>query len=82
MTLFIFRYVRVWKIPDGGLLEPTNEPASKFSAHAEKIQIVKFHPFARDIIVTSAFDRTVKVWDISDCEEPKFELQVKFMKNE
>ena len=48
----------------------------KFPAHADKIQIVKFHPFVKDIILTSAFDRSVKVWDLSDNEEPKFELEV------
>jgi coronin-7 len=68
-------YVRVWKIPESGLSAPTNEPACKFPAHAEKIQIVKFHPFAKDIILTSAFDRSVKVWDISDNEDAKFDLQ-------
>ena len=74
-----FRYVRVWKIPENGLLEPTNEPVIKFSAHAEKIQILKFHPFVKDVILTSAFDRSVKVWDLSDNEEPKFELQVQLL---
>ena len=64
------------KVPDGGLVASTNDTVSKFPAHAEKIQIVKFHPLAQDIILTSAFDRSVKVWDLSDFEEPKFELQV------
>ena len=70
------RFVRVWKIPENGLSAPTNEPVCKFPAHAEKIQIVKFHPFAKDIIVTSAFDKTVKVWDLADNEDAKFDLQV------
>ena len=70
------RYVRVWRIPEGGLVAQTNEPVSKFPAHAEKLQIIKFHPFAQDIIVTSAFDRSVRVWDLSDFEEPKYDLQV------
>ena len=70
------RFVRVWKIPETGLSAPTNEPVCKFPAHAEKIQIVKFHPFAKDIIVTSAFDKTVKVWDLTDNDEAKFDLQV------
>ena len=30
--------VRVWTIPEGGLLAQTNEPEFSFAAHADKIQ--------------------------------------------
>ena len=61
------------------MLTPTNEPVFKFSAHAEKIQIIKFHPFAKDIILTSASDRSVKIWDLINNAEPAFELEVRQM---
>ncbi len=68
--------VRLWKIPDGGLVQQMNEPEAAFSAHADKIQIVKFHPLAKDVLLTAAFDRTVKIWDLSgDCAEPMIELE-------
>ena len=47
-----------------------------YSAHPEKIQIVKFHPLAKDILLTSAFDKSVKLWDLTSFEEPKMELEV------
>ena len=69
-------YVRIWKIPDGGLVQQVNEPDMMFAAHADKITIVKFHPLAKDVILTSAFDRTVKIWDLNRTEEPQIELEV------
>ena len=74
--MIVFRFIRGWKIPDDGLVAPTNEPDLKFLAHSERVQIVKFHPLAKNILLTSAFDRTVKVWDLLDVEEPKYELEV------
>lgn len=35
----------------------------------EKIYFVIFHPLARDIIVTSAYDLTVRIWDLSEMKE-------------
>ncbi len=70
-------YIRSWKIPQGGLLQQENEPAVTFPAHGDKIQIVKWHPLAQDLLVTCAFDRTVKLWDLNDANEPKIELEVK-----
>ena len=78
-NVHIFSFVRVWEIPEGGLVTPTNEPVFKFPAHAEKIQIIKFHPFAKDIILTSASDRSVKIWDLINNAEPSFELEVRQM---
>ncbi|KAM3966025.1 coronin [Aphomia sociella] len=62
--------VREWIIPDGGLQESTNEPARTFSAHPDKIYLIRFHPTASDLLTTAAHDLTVKIWDLSE-EEPK-----------
>ena len=71
-----FRFIRAWRVPEGGLVAQTNEPEFVFSAHSEKVQIVKFHPIAQDILLTSSFDRSIKVWNLLSHEEPKLELQV------
>ncbi|KAJ8729045.1 hypothetical protein PYW07_006741 [Mythimna separata] len=57
--------VREWIIPDGGLQESTNEPTRTFSAHPDKIYIIRFHPTASDVLTTAAHDLTVKIWDLS-----------------
>lgn len=58
----------------GGLVDPVNEPEFVVSAHSEKVQIVKFHPLAKDILLTAAFDRSVKIWNLNDAETPKISL--------
>ena len=59
----------VWDIPEGGLKETLSEPRGTLRGHMEKIYFVIFHPLARDIIVTSAYDFTVRIWDLSEMEE-------------
>ncbi|CAG4960655.1 unnamed protein product [Colias eurytheme] len=57
--------VREWIIPEGGLTESTNEPNRTFSAHPDKIYIIRFHPTASDLLTTAAHDLTVKLWDLA-----------------
>ena len=66
------------RIPTGGLLIPVNEPESVISAHGEKVQLVKFHPTAKDVLLTAAFDRSVKIWNLNDPENPKMLFLVRF----
>ncbi|XP_037871176.1 coronin-7 isoform X1 [Bombyx mori] len=65
--------IREWIIPENGLQESTNEPNRIFSAHPDKIYIIRFHPTASDILTTAAHDLTVKIWDLS-VDEPKAEI--------
>lgn len=44
--------VKLWRIPEDGLMEPTNEPESVISAHSDKIYFIKFHPTAKDVFAT------------------------------
>ena len=54
-----------------------NTPDANFPAHADKVQIVKFHPLASDVIVTVGFDKTIKIWNLNETDEPKLELEVR-----
>ncbi|XP_038218850.1 coronin-7 isoform X2 [Zerene cesonia] len=65
--------VREWIIPEGGLTESTNEPNRTFSAHPDKIYIIRFHPTASDLLTTAAHDLTVKLWDLAK-EVPTAEI--------
>ena len=68
--------VRIWLIPEGGLATSVNEPHLTFAAHGDKVQLVKWHPLAKDVLLTVAFDRSVKIWDLNDTSEPKMQLEV------
>ncbi|CAH2055926.1 unnamed protein product, partial [Iphiclides podalirius] len=65
--------VREWLLPEDGLQESTNEPHRTFSAHPDKIYIVRFHPTAGGLLTTAAHDLTVKLWDLAP-EEPLLAL--------
>ena len=68
--------LNLWQIPDGGLVEQTNQPLRTFIVHADKTSIVKFHPTAADILATAGYDGLVKVWNLADeGAEEKFSLE-------
>ncbi|XP_013171687.1 PREDICTED: coronin-7 isoform X1 [Papilio xuthus] len=57
--------IREWILPENGLQESTNEPKRTFSAHPDKIYILRFHPTASDLVTSAAHDLTIKLWDLS-----------------
>ncbi|XP_021364093.1 coronin-7-like isoform X2 [Mizuhopecten yessoensis] len=59
----------VWNIPEGGLTETLTEASLYLQGHMEKIYFVRFHPLAKDIIVSSAYDMSVRIWDLSSGTE-------------
>ncbi|WAQ98126.1 CORO7-like protein [Mya arenaria] len=61
--------VYVWEIPEGGLTETLDDYESYLMGHSEKIYFVRFHPLAKDIVMTAAYDMTLKIWDLADSSE-------------
>ncbi|XP_011177590.1 coronin-7 isoform X3 [Zeugodacus cucurbitae] len=61
--------VKLWRIPEGGLSEPTNTPERELIAHLDKIYFIRFHPLAEDVLLTASYDMTVKLWDLRTLEE-------------
>ncbi|KAG9476767.1 hypothetical protein GDO78_002259 [Eleutherodactylus coqui] len=56
--------IRVWEIPRDGLKETLTDPKIILAAHNERIYTVRFHPCASDILVSSSFDLTLKIWNL------------------
>jgi len=67
--------VRLWRVPEEGLAQQTNAPEAYFHAHADKVQIVSFHPLAENVFLTAAFDRGVKIWDLEDTSQPRIVVE-------
>ncbi|KAF7698253.1 coronin-7 isoform X1 [Silurus meridionalis] len=63
--------IRVWKIPEGGLVETLTEPECVLQGHTEKIYSIKFHPHASGLLVSSSYDMTVRLWDLENKREVK-----------
>ena len=61
--------IKLWLIPEGGLSEPTNIPEGVLQAHIEKIYCIKFHPLAKDILATTSYDMTTRIWDLATMKQ-------------
>ncbi|KAM8720159.1 hypothetical protein ACLKA7_006238 [Drosophila subpalustris] len=61
--------VKLWRIDEEGLSEPTNTPQGELTAHLDKIYFIRFHPLAADVLLTASYDMTIKLWDLSTMTE-------------
>ncbi|KAM4656443.1 coronin-7-like isoform 3-T3 [Amazona ochrocephala] len=61
--------IRLWRIPEGGLQETLQEPEAVLQGHTEKIYSIRFHPVASDLLVSSSYDMTVRIWELSTGRE-------------
>ncbi|XP_024127253.1 coronin-7 [Oryzias melastigma] len=63
--------IRVWRVPEGGLKETLTEPELILQGHTEKIYSIKFHPLASDLLVSSSYDLSVRLWNLASGEQVK-----------
>ncbi|XP_073409646.1 coronin-7-like isoform X4 [Dendrobates tinctorius] len=56
--------IRVWEIPPHGLKEVLTEPQNTLAVHNERIYTVRFHPCASDILASSSYDLTLRIWNL------------------
>ncbi|NXS55121.1 CORO7 protein, partial [Brachypteracias leptosomus] len=61
--------IRLWWIPEGGLQESLEKPEAVLRGHTEKIYSIRFHPVASDLLVSSSYDMTVRIWELSSRRE-------------
>jgi coronin-1B/1C/6 len=69
--------IKVTKIPESkeGLTEDITEPLVTLEGHAKKIGILQPHPVANNILMSTSYDNTIRVWDIeAQAEVLKYEL--------
>lgn len=69
MSSHVSGTVKIWTVPEGGLSEATNTPEAVLQAHMEKIYCLKFHPLASDILATTSYDMTIRIWDLTTLEQ-------------
>eukprot|EP01122_Echinamoeba_exundans_P001496 TRINITY_DN11535_c2_g1_i1.p1 TRINITY_DN11535_c2_g1~~TRINITY_DN11535_c2_g1_i1.p1 ORF type:complete len:471 (-),score=169.47 TRINITY_DN11535_c2_g1_i1:127-1482(-) len=61
--------VKIWQIPEGGLVKDQTDAVQVLSGHGRKAGTVNFNPVANNILATSALDYKVKLWDIETGDE-------------
>ena len=60
--------VRVWCIPDGGLVRTLTEPAAELVGHQRRVGMVLWHPSAQNILLSSGSDNKIIIWDVGTAE--------------
>ncbi|KAM8778112.1 coronin-7 isoform 2-T2 [Rhynchonycteris naso] len=56
--------IRLWQVPPEGLKEVLTTPEAVLTGHTEKIYSLCFHPLAADVLASSSYDLTVRIWDL------------------
>nr|XP_036870380.1 coronin-7 isoform X4 [Manis javanica] len=56
--------IRLWRVPPEGLEEVLATPEATLTGHTEKIYSLRFHPLAADVLASSSYDFTVRIWDL------------------
>lgn len=60
--------IKFFQIPDNGVEERIDKEVGSFKEHNKKVVLFKYHPASADLIASTGFDKTVKVFNISTCK--------------
>ncbi|XP_069047585.1 coronin-1B-like [Lepisosteus oculatus] len=60
--------VKVWQIPDEGLVTPMTEPLVSLEGHSKRVGILAWHPTALNVLLSAGCDNVLCVWDVGSGE--------------
>lgn len=61
--------VKIWSIPENGLISSSEVPSSELTGHTDRITIVEYHPTASGILTTASTDLTIRIWDTKSAQQ-------------
>lgn len=67
--------VKIWQIPDEGLIRNLEEPVVDLVAHQRRVGLVVWHPTVQNILLSGGSDNKVVVWNIGT-GEPVMEIEI------
>lgn len=79
--------VKIWLIPDGGLVTNMVDPVVELLAHQRRVGIVVWHPSAHNILLSAGSDNKIFVWNcgtgeaLVEIELPDLILSASFSPN-
>ena len=56
--------IKIWMIPDEGILETTREAQLTLTGHQRRVLIVSWHPTAENVLLSSGADNMIVLWDV------------------
>ena len=56
--------IKVWQIPDGGLVENLTKPLVTLEHHQRRVHIIEWHPVANNILMSASLDHLVLIWNL------------------
>lgn len=40
------------------------EPEITLTGHADRLASIKYHPYAKNVLASASYDKTIKIWNI------------------
>lgn len=60
--------VKVWEIPDGGLVRTMHESVVDLEYHQRRVGFVVWHPTANNVLLSCGSDNVMVVWNVATAE--------------
>lgn len=54
--------------------ESLDEPKINLTGHADRVSSIKYHPYAKNVLASASYDKSIKIWNI-DAEQAMITLQ-------
>ncbi|XP_069943932.1 coronin-6 isoform X4 [Cherax quadricarinatus] len=67
--------VKIWQIPDFGLVTTMTEPVVDLMYHQRRVGMVVWHPTANNILLSAGSDNIVVIWNVG-CGDPLTTIDV------
>ena len=67
-------HVKLWRIPAAGLAANRRDADIDLAGHYKRVCTVGFHPTAANLLVSSAMDLAVRLWDVAAAEPAVLEI--------
>lgn len=60
--------VRVWQIPEGGLVRTLTEAVVELHGHQRRVGFIAWHPSANNVLLSAGADCKVIIWNVGRAE--------------
>ncbi|XP_041456772.1 coronin-6-like isoform X2 [Lytechinus variegatus] len=62
-------FIKFWQIPDEGVTENSEKALISVKAHEKRCSMIRWHPLAENVLITTGMDSKVCVWNMDVAEK-------------